>query len=107
MKMPLVFDENGDVSIYWSEGDALKSIEAVDVRNNEYIAYDATGRLLSVDIRGSRTLGIRLADDPTEHVCALASALKRYVGAREACERLDALSVPDLLQIIETKRLVN
>ncbi len=107
MKMPLIFNEHGDVSLYWSPSEAQASIEAIDVKNNEYIAYDATGRRLVIDVKGSRVRGVRLADDRTVHLGELASTLRRYVRAREGSADVDNLPVTQLLDLIQTKRLRN
>ncbi len=50
MKLPLIFDENGDVSFYSSVIEAETSLEAVDVINNEYVGYDSEGRLLNLTV---------------------------------------------------------
>jgi hypothetical protein len=46
MKSPIIILEHGDISIYLKVEDAECSLEATDVKNDEYRAYDATGRPL-------------------------------------------------------------
>ena len=46
MKPPIIIDEHGDVEVYNSVEEAAMNLEAIDVENNEYIAYDSEGRLL-------------------------------------------------------------
>jgi hypothetical protein len=48
MKSPIVVDEHGSVLFFKSVKDAEKYLEPIDVRNNEYIAYDSEGRLLQL-----------------------------------------------------------
>lgn len=105
MKMPLIFDEHGDVSVYWSLKEARASIEGIDVKNNEYVAYDSTGRRLSLEVVGSHTLRIGVSEDSVLHVHDLVVALRRYIAARQYLSNLETLSLPELIQAIETKKI--
>ena len=107
MKMPLVFDENGDVSLYWSLGDAQKNIEAIDVKNNEYAAYDAAGRMLLLKAVDDLPIDITLAEDEPRHRQELVGALRRYVGARQRRGTLDTLSLEELLHVVQTDQMKN
>jgi hypothetical protein len=107
MKFPLVFDEHGDVSLYWSLEDAERSIESIDVRNGEYVAYDANGRCLLLDAQGSRNVQISIDESVAVKLDKLTAALIRYVGARARYDGLDQLSASELVRLIETKRLTN
>lgn len=51
MKPPIIVSEHGDIEFYASTEDAELDLEATDVRNGEYIAYDSEGRLLHLAIR--------------------------------------------------------
>ncbi len=44
--LPIIVDNYGDVLVFKSVDDALVYLEPIDVLNNEYIAFDAEGRLL-------------------------------------------------------------
>jgi hypothetical protein len=46
MRPPIVIDEHGDISIFPSVELAARYMEPIDVRNNEYVAYDSAGVLL-------------------------------------------------------------
>lgn len=52
IKTPIiVVDRRGDdLSVYNSNEDAESHLEAVDVKNNEYRAYDSQGQLLALEI---------------------------------------------------------
>lgn len=50
MKPPLFISESGDVSAYSTAEAAGSSVEAIDVKDNRYVAYDSEGRLLSLKI---------------------------------------------------------
>jgi hypothetical protein len=43
---PIIVDEQGTAMIFESTEDAERYLEPIDVRNNEYVAYDSEGRLL-------------------------------------------------------------
>ncbi|MBC3862029.1 hypothetical protein H8K32_07975 [Undibacterium jejuense] len=107
MKMPLIIDENGDVSIYWSLKDAEQSIEAIDIQHNEYAGYDATGRLLSFSVKDFRTIQICVAENMPSHVHELIVALRRFIEARMKWANLDDFSLDELLQSIEVNGIKN
>lgn len=48
MKPPIILDEHGDVSFYPNAESAALAMEPIDVRNNEYIAYDSAGYILKL-----------------------------------------------------------
>lgn len=48
MRPPIIIDEHGDISIFQSVEDAARYIEPIDVRKNEYVAYDSSGFLLEL-----------------------------------------------------------
>ncbi len=48
MKMPIMVNENGDVSTYASVEEAEKNMEAIDVENGEYVVTDGDGRQLTL-----------------------------------------------------------
>jgi hypothetical protein len=50
MKLPIIVNDHGDVSIYRSLEDVERALEVIDVRNGEYSAYDADGRPLLLTI---------------------------------------------------------
>ena len=58
IKTPVVIvDRRGtDLSIHASIEDAQLHLEAIDVKNNEYAAYDSEGRLLGLDVVRTRPL---------------------------------------------------
>mgnify|MGYP005758633445 CR=1 FL=1 len=48
MRPPIVIDEHGDISFFPSVEAACRYIEPIDVRNNEYVAFDSAGYLLQL-----------------------------------------------------------
>jgi hypothetical protein len=56
MTPPIVVDENGDVSFYPSVEAAARALEPIDVKNNEYIAYDSEGFILQLAFSGPNVI---------------------------------------------------
>lgn len=54
VKSPLVVNENGNLMFFASVQDAERYLEPVDVRNGEYVAYDADGRRLDLSVESER-----------------------------------------------------
>ena len=50
MRLPIIVNEHGDVQVFESVNDAETALEAIDVRNDEYVAYDADGQRLLVSV---------------------------------------------------------
>ena len=107
MKMPLIFDENGDISLYWSVQDAQRGIEVIDVKNGEYVAYDAAGRLLSLDTSNLGAIDIRCIESESLHTDEVLVALKRYLEARVKDLDFQNMKLLELLQIIADRNLGN
>lgn len=49
MKLPIIIDEHGDISVYRTVEELEQALEAIDVKDDEYIAYDASGCLLKLE----------------------------------------------------------
>ncbi|MBJ7313519.1 hypothetical protein ACFOLJ_18200 [Rugamonas sp. CCM 8940] len=107
MKMPLVFDEKGDVSIHWSLYDAEQYFEVIDIKNCEYVGYDATGRLLLLKARNFFEVEISLAEKAPLHTKELIIALRRFIDARKKIAGIDNLSIVELFRLIEVNNLRN
>jgi len=62
MKNPLILHENGDVSVFENSSFLINYIEPIDVENNIYEAFDATGEVLKLalveDDRGQSRISI-------------------------------------------------
>lgn len=50
MRPPIIVNEHGDVQIFEVVGHAEIALEAIDVRNDEYAAYDSDGRRLAITV---------------------------------------------------------
>jgi hypothetical protein len=64
MKAPIVVYDSGDILMFESVEAAELSLEAIDVENDEYVAYDSEGRLLKLGVerikRGSGIFAVWL-----------------------------------------------
>ncbi len=79
MKTPIVIDENGDLSVFETIEHAQQSLEPVDVRNMEYVAYDRDGILLSLEVRGpDGRVFIEDGDPRADHSDELRKALLTF-----------------------------
>lgn len=75
MKLPIIIDESGDISVFDSLESAERSLEPIDILNGEFVGYDAEGRLLNIVPNGF-IAKISLAElDPT-HVDNLEKVLR-------------------------------
>lgn len=67
--IPIIVDEHGDMSFFESVEHAERKLEAIDVRNEEYVAYDSEGRLLRVTIeRGEAPIFFGLDKTTVDYV---------------------------------------
>lgn len=107
MKMPLIVDENGDASLYWSVTEAELSLEAIDVKNNEYVAYDSDGRRLDIDLVEPSTVKIGGGQQAIASAEELASILRRYIAARTEAVELSKFTLSELLTFIVEHKLKN
>lgn len=90
---PIFLDEHGDIAAFASLADAVADVEAIDVLNDEYEAFDAEGRALVLHARDGRdpvsiTVKAEVSPQPDE----LARRLRRWVE-RVGPERV-GLDVP-------------
>lgn len=79
MKMPIFFDESGDILVFGSKEDAQQYIEAIDVANGEYQGYDSEGRLLDLQLTDIGTVEIQTAELQPTHQVALKKVLVNFL----------------------------
>lgn len=93
---PIIISESGDLWIYKSPDNALRSVEAIDVRQGLYEAFDSTGRALNLVVGPSDEISLQLSNDsaPSER---LVSLLASYV---RRCIREKPLVADDLRSLI-------
>lgn len=79
MKPPIVVYEPGDASIFQSVGSAEAYLEPIDVKNNEYVAYDSEGRLLRLSATNFRVT-IESAEVEATHILELRRILCDFLA---------------------------
>jgi hypothetical protein len=95
---PIVINEHGDVTLFATVRHAEQYLEPIDVKNNEYVGYDALGRKLCFSTT-HRHVTITLADDPTIYHGELEDLLRTFLGAvRHPAATNPALTLAELLQ---------
>jgi hypothetical protein len=77
MKVPIIVVESGDILFFRSLSIAERYLEPIDVRNNEYIAYDSEGRSLRL-IPCEHRVKIELAEEKSTDADKLKEALLAY-----------------------------
>lgn len=96
----LVFDHKGDdLAVYPSLMDAERHLEAIDVRNNEYEAFDAEGRLLRLTTE-NETVRIISTEGSPDHAAALRTRLRAFLKKAKA-PTFDDSSLPQLLAAVD------
>jgi hypothetical protein len=83
-RLIFVIDKSGgDIAVYMSLADAERHLEAIDVQNNEYEAFDAEGRLLRLTTEQER---VRIAPSENEpnHADELRQKLLAFLRAAKA-----------------------
>jgi hypothetical protein len=79
MKPPIIVDEHGGVEIYKTIEEAAMDLEAVDVENNEYVAYDSEGRLLRLIPTSVHAVTIESAEQEPSHTDELHAVLFKFL----------------------------
>lgn len=75
---PIFVNEHGDLGVYATAEDAQHDLEAIDVNNKEYVAYDAEGRLLRLETPGDEVL-VSLAEPTPNHTGELEQAIRGFL----------------------------
>jgi hypothetical protein len=88
MRHPIIIDENGDITVYSTAQEAERAMEAIDVRNGEYKAYDADAFCLDLavvddrmSIFGTESVRLRYLPDALARPAELQQALARFLVA--------------------------
>ncbi len=98
MLAPIVIDARGDVSFFADVAIAARALEPIDVRNNEYVAYDSLGYTLQL-VPGQQRVTISGCTSETPRPEELNSALRSFYE-RAVGEPVPS-SVKSLQQLLE------
>lgn len=107
----MIVDEHGDTEVYADVAAAAAGLEAIDVRNAEYEAFDSSGRPLDLYVVDGRAV-LRLREDASPEVEDVVNRLRRAARAIDArlmpgldIERADLRQLVDALLAVEAPRL--
>jgi hypothetical protein len=99
IKPPIIINEHGSVFLFQSVEDAEMYLEAVDVENNEYVAYDSEGRLLRLVPKPPHEVIIRSAEQEPGHSDELHATLFKFLLYEGApADRLRQASLRELVE---------
>jgi len=93
-----------DVSGYRSVSDAESDLEATDVENNEYKAFDAEGRLLHLTVEYG-LVRIASAESKPCHAAELRGRLEKFLRAKEAVTVPETASLAEIVEIARRSTL--
>ena len=100
MRPRIVVSNRGDVLLFDSEQAAESYLEPADVRNEEYMAYDTEGRLLSLRVEGNK-VQIVAADLMPQHQDDLRVVLESFLmRVGDLTQEHRRLSLPQLAELI-------
>ncbi len=99
LNLPLIINNHGDVQIFETVSDAESYMEAVDIRNQEYVGYDAAGRLLLIATDG-RIGVVRPAEARPSHQEEVRKLLVRLIlAARTPMPDASSASLSELVEL--------
>ncbi|QMU61548.1 MAG: hypothetical protein GKR92_07500 [Gammaproteobacteria bacterium] len=108
MKLPIILNENSDLLLFSSEEELTSYIEPIDVKNNEYVAYDANGKLLSLLVEAQEYKG-RLFGKKTREIVKISSSsniqkpselkssIEEYLINVNVLDKSEALTLSELI----------
>lgn len=76
----IVDKQSGDMTVYTSLLDLKTHLEPLDVRSGAFVGWDASGRLLRIEMTSS-DVEVRLAELSPQHQMDLESAIKAFLVA--------------------------
>jgi len=105
MELPIIVNESrdinrsGDIMFFRSEAAASRYLEAIDVENNEYVAFDAVGRLLNLRTIGSHVIIEEAESFPNHDKLLRALLIEFFERAGSNQGPFDTLSLSELVEI--------
>lgn len=77
---PIILTRDGGAEVFRSKKEAERYAEPIDIQNGEYIAYDAAGKLLDLNISADGLQGaLALPDDSEDRSIELADELREFL----------------------------
>lgn len=86
---PILVSDSGDIQVFADESELANELEAVDVKENAYAAYDSEGRRLTLGTRRGTRRILRFITAPVERVVIVGvePPLPAYVAELQALLR--------------------
>ena len=98
MKLPIIINESGDITLYTSVADAEINLEPIDVKDCIYSGYDAEGRLLKIELIGNK-VSIKIAESKPSQKRELEELLRRALTI--VGRNINEIELGDLNSLIE------
>ncbi len=98
---PIVLDDSGDIQVFPSVEAACREIEAIDVKEGVYEAFDTRGRRLYLSVDGDRVtadLASPIVDDSVELLNRLRRFISRVGAERVGVTEPETAALSTLLQ---------
>jgi len=116
MQLPIVVSEHGDLMVFRNEQELSSYLEPIDVKNGEYRAYDAKGRLLALDVAAEEGRSWFLGRTVRERVrlqgglgedrsLELKELIEGYLRKIDAIDASHELSLDRLVELLTEKLL--
>jgi hypothetical protein len=100
---PVVINENGDVSVYETADSAARKLEPIDVRNNEYTAFDSEAYPLQL-VAGEYNVSIPSRTGAPANPDLLVSILRSFLDRASGQPLSRHLSTPRELLALYIER---
>jgi len=100
MELPIIVSNHGDAEIFASVAEVQDYLEAADVLDDEYVAYDSVGYVLSLFVKNGK-IHIEDAESKILKQQELRELLTRYLAYVNV--PLDWLIQATLLQLVEKR----
>lgn len=98
MQPPIIIDEHGDLSLFATVEAAARKIEPIDVRHDEYVAYDSEGFVLKL-VPTEPVVTIAGRGSATARKAELAGSLRSFLERTGAAGLPARASLEELLSI--------
>ncbi len=98
MELPLIVDNRGDTLIFRSAAGLEDYLEAQDVLDNQFIAYDSQGCLLTLSVNSRGAVVVSVGVENPTHADTLKQLLIKYLTFyQEPQDGLDAMPLDELV----------
>lgn len=98
MRPPIIVNEHGDVQVFETVRDVEMALEAIDIRNDEYTAYDADGQLLVLAaVDADEKVRLIGGEHPVDRSRELKTVLSVFLMRTGESDEVEEMSIPQLI----------